>query len=575
MKDFQEQTKFVEERTELVKALREHTKLCEAWSEGNAANRSTELADLKEERFNAIIAKLTDLGWGEELSRILPMDSLKSHKLVKQPQALTERTWNSIKPDMIRYMEEMQTKRFAREHAALLAARKVTATKVLRTFKHSLLPWTDVMPNATSFYDFPAIKAILQAAPEVNVDEWTFESILPDFPEMIATWRAGLLRKLLLLRKNGGLENSDVEDAGSTARLKLATSVYRCLSCDDDDLKASLRRGLRQFELPCRPLYYPRVLSHPCLTLPPDYGQRLLFKENFRDTAWRSHVLAVDKHTAGIVEKVVTACGLDPAKTTAEDMDAADTRLACLACAKRGPPELSLGTDPAGKNDATYRTGEKVQAMVQAYSWRNAVRHDGDIHAMWDDGEIQRQPTAWYMLNEADAAIARALEVVAMRKGSEGTETFAGTMQQSALDSDDAMQDGEDDVAVFLDNSEDEYSVQDGENMETATDCRVRILPSSLPEIAWSCVRCLDRPQEKAPLTFTTVPLDRLQDAAPMTLTATRQHLAARHDVLLAVRDVDYYRVPAAPEVYGPVHFPAPTLTVLGPAIGDEAPVAQ
>jgi hypothetical protein len=70
----------------------QHAKLCEAWAESVADNRSTELADLKEERYLAIVAKLTALGWGSEITSILPCDSLRSHRLVKQPNLLTERS---------------------------------------------------------------------------------------------------------------------------------------------------------------------------------------------------------------------------------------------------------------------------------------------------------------------------------------------------------------------------------------------------------------------------------------------------------------------------------------------------
>ncbi|KAJ7754967.1 hypothetical protein DFH07DRAFT_959541 [Mycena maculata] len=150
---------------------------------------------------------------------------------------------------------------------------------------------------------------------------------------------------------------------------------------------------------------------------------------------------------------------------TVEDMGAADARLACLACAKREPPPSGLMDT---RNDSQSVSVQGVRATVSAYSWRNAARHEGEMH--------DSRPTAWHMLGARDAAVARALEVL-------------------------------------------------------------------------SCAHCLDAPHEKA----------------PMTLAAIHEHLAGRHDMLApAVCDEDYYRTPAAPEVYCSAHFPAPTLTVEG-----------
>ncbi|KAJ6502644.1 hypothetical protein DFH09DRAFT_296401 [Mycena vulgaris] len=529
IKDPEELKKFVEERKELVQSLKEHTKLCEAWSEGIAENRGTELADLKEGRFMAITAKLTALGWGMELENIPPSDSLRTHKLVKQPHALTERTWNTIKPEMVSYMEQMKRKRLDREHATLVLARKAIATKVLRTFKRSQLPWTDIMPCAPDFWDFPEIKNLLRLPSEIDVDEQSFEAMLPAFPGMIATWREGLVQQLAMTRKLGSSEDATEDDDEIKRRLTLATSVFRCDMCGDDDFDDMLFPdygiGVR-----CRPLFWPRVLAHRCLTKTADYmlDYGMPFMEATRDIPWRSRILSVDTHVGDIVKKIVVVCGMDPATATVEDMDVANPRLACHACAKRDaddPGRTSGSADPAPAADAEP---DMKPATVRAFSWREAVRHEGETH--------RRQPTAWYMLSDADAAAARTAEAEAMQ---ECRKAKVNTTVQDVVDN-----------AVDMVVGAEEAPIPDSEG--NAADDGVRILPSELPEVAWSCAHCLDGAQERP----------------PMALGAMLRHLAARHEILgPAVLNEDYYRTLAAPEVYSKEHFPAPALIVSMPPI--------
>lgn len=528
----EEKRKFVEDRKELVSSLKEHTTLCEAWAETIAESRSSELADLKEERFAAITAKLISLGWGMELDNIQDPDSLRSHKHVKQPNPLTERTWKTIKPDLLIFMELMKKKRLDRELAALVVERKAIAGKVLRTFKRSQLPWTDIMPGVSDFLSFPEIKAVIDQAFEVEVDEQSFEALLPAFPGMIATWRESIVKLLVHQRKRLCKDQTE-DDEEIMRQLKLATSVFKCHSCGDDagdpyfDSIMYHNDG-HHIELRCRPLFWPRVLAHRCATRPYDYGVSLMsFLDLRRDVPWTSNVFLVDSQMAEIVKKIVILCGKDPSTTTVDDMDAADYRFACHTCADRDPvPDSSK---PSTSNSAPKETEAAAEgpalATVRAFSWRHAARHEMEGH--W------RKPTAWVMLNEADAAAARAAEVVVLAE--EGHDEKINTVQDVV-----------DNAIEVADAAEDpDVSMQD----EAAGDS-ARMLPSQLPEVAWSCAHCMDTTLEKP----------------PMTLDVMLDHLIVRHGIIgRAVLNEDYYRTLAAPEVYTKGHFPAPSLKVLMP----------
>ncbi|KAJ7040266.1 hypothetical protein C8F04DRAFT_1082985 [Mycena alexandri] len=544
IQDGEEKKKFVEERKERVQALKEHAKLCEIWSESVAENRSTELADLKEERYLAVAAKLTALGWGPELDSMLPSDSLRSHKTVRQPHALTERTWNTMQSEMVQYMEHMKAKRLAREHVAIIAARKTTAAKVLRTFKRSQLPWTDIMPGPLDFDEFPKIKEILSQPAAVDVDEQTFEALLPEFPAMIATWREGLMESVIKVYKYYH-KDTDLDDEAIKTELTLATSAFKCNHCADDDFDFSYF-PTASAQKNCRPMFWPRAILHHCTTHQQELD--LMFMQignmprNTRQVAWRPGPLGFDKVLSEKVEKIVVACGMDPKTTTVEQMDAADARLACHVCAQRdevgegkveGTSAAASTSKAAGKQKA--KEDEPEPATARAYSWRNAVRH----HAM----EHWRVPTAWHMLTESEAAAARILEAVAIEKNEPEDEDED---DDSYKESDNGSG-GAQDVAM-----EDAKAESKPADAEIAGDAPPHpgMLPAQIPELAWSCAHCLDQPQDKPPIS----------------LDAMKQHLLAKHSVLGTPKlDEDYYRAPAAPEVYNKEHFPSPKVRVMLP----------
>ncbi|KAJ7610829.1 hypothetical protein FB45DRAFT_1037725 [Roridomyces roridus] len=445
----EEQAKFVQERKDIVKDLKARALLCEEWTRSITDNRSEELADLKEERFKAISAKLTDLGWGDELEELLPCDSLRFHKSVKQPTRLTDRTWNAIKPDLIKYMEQMKVERLARELVVIIVKRKDIAGKVLCAYKRSQLPWNEVMPTAADFCLFPEIAKIVQSPLEVVVNEQTFEQLSDSFPIM----------------GNG---------------LFLGGSI------------------------PLQPLYWPRVLEHGCMT-----QDSSLWSYMKRSVPWRADVLSVDEFTKEVVEKIVAASGLDPKTATVEEMDAADVRLACHLCATR--------------TSAAF-TSEAGPATVNGFSWRNAVLHEGDNH--------HRNPTAWHKLDAEETEAVRAMEKVVLEKA-----RIAATQDTEDVPMHDApAEDG---------GNADERKEQEQAPLEDESS----ILPASNPEVAWCCAHCLETPQGRG---------------KPMILDAILGHLSVRHDTKLgsAVLNKDFYRSPAAPELYTEDHFPAPSLDV-------------
>lgn len=418
-----------EERRAFVKEMETQAKALEAWAASQAKDRSDQLEDARRDRKTAIIERLTEIGWGDEIEHIPYTDDLSHHKLVKQPTRLTDRIWNNIKNDMIKYMEEMKTRRLERERKALLIARKRTAIGALRRYKIAHLPFTGVMPEAVDFCSFPEVKAIVEMPTETEVTEASFADVSSRMHDLVNSWRTHIHSQLRARVKDNlffaskrrasaervtsdPLYQEYVESLGATIDVKgkkkevslpvpgdaeidqmipLATTVFRCKTCtpsiglpgDSSDSEyddfLDILGGRRSRSVP---LFYPKVMGHCCLTrsrtLPWDYfatddpNFRIDFPMSTR-TNWNAHLLQVDEQASKAARTVVEACGEDPLITTATKMDELDPHLACLDCMRWSKHEVNQGEVPV-------------------FTWRSAVQHRIREH------RPDRQPPKWKRL---------------------------------------------------------------------------------------------------------------------------------------------------------------------------------
>ncbi|KAG0703640.1 hypothetical protein DFH29DRAFT_915440 [Suillus ampliporus] len=427
--DSDELQAYGEERRTFVKEMDTKAKALEAWAASQAKDRSDQLEDARRDRKAAIIERLTEIGWGDEIEHIPYTDDLSHHKLVKQPTRLTDRIWNNIKSDMIKYMEEMRTRRLERERKALLVTRKRTAIGILRSYKISHFPFTDVMPEPVDFCSFPEVIEIVGLPTETDVTEATFADVASQMDDLVHAWRTRIHSQLRARVKDNLLSGAKrrawgervtsdpyyeeyVESLGATIDVKgkkkevsppvpddaeidqsipLATTVFRCKTCtpsiglpgdlsdsDYDDFLDSLG-GRRSRSIP---LFYPKVMGHCCLTrsrtLPWDYFAT--DDLNFRidspmstRTKWNSHLLQVDEEASKAARAVVEACGEDPLITTATKMDELDSRFACVDCVKWSKHEVN-------------------QAEAPVFTWRSAVQHRMREH------RYERRPANWLKL---------------------------------------------------------------------------------------------------------------------------------------------------------------------------------
>jgi hypothetical protein len=322
---------------------------------------------------------LTALGWGEEIDKIPEGGrDLTYHKLVKVPQLLTDRSelhplwclcrlpdakhapvWANIRGTMIEYMEKMKADRLARELKQLHTQRRSDAVKLLRAYKAECVPFTDVMPEPLDFYAFGLIKEIINQPPDITVDSQSFSHLMPELDGMVEEWRRTILAKFIeevkvgivncsVMLDDNPLDLDNVSDESILQRIRLACTVFSCIPCkatrrfDDDhprlDFLSDSSSDLPIWRpLRTRPLWFPRVLGHRCLTKQRRRGStdsttRLYMLGCHRQRWSCDSTIELDQEACEAAVAIVEACWMDPSIATVDDMDQLDERLECLTC---------------------------------------------------------------------------------------------------------------------------------------------------------------------------------------------------------------------------------------------------
>ncbi|KAL0946623.1 hypothetical protein HGRIS_012819 [Hohenbuehelia grisea] len=295
-----ERLRFVERRDKFAMA-------CEEWEIGCKQQRTNEKEAARRRRLEAIVTKLTDLGWGYELSHMSPDDVEIFFELpvVKQAKDLTERIWRNMEPFMIECMVTLQEKRIAQENAAVLLSRRQLFKEAIREYADSR-PLDEIVPEATDLYymdEVAPIKSLIENTPlEDALTMQHLADFIAQLPQLARQWRASKTTQLI----------SKMSALGQNLRLSTlyqVESLFRCTQCSDV-------------------IRYPWVLSHRCCIAPrilpgsPDGCWQVMadFDVGFWDVGCIDRPLPhldLGRH----MRVLVALCGLAPSSATFNDLD--------------------------------------------------------------------------------------------------------------------------------------------------------------------------------------------------------------------------------------------------------------
>ncbi|KII87147.1 hypothetical protein PLICRDRAFT_176932 [Plicaturopsis crispa FD-325 SS-3] len=360
-------TDFIRDQENANAAISKHAQLCSEWSRNGQRNKFAEIDNVCQTRKATILSLLGEMGYDKVMEQ-MPRNHTQytdnhclvdDHCLIVRPRTLTTTEWESIRPDMIVWAEEMKELVAAAERRDLLASRKEIATaalaKCLRSQRSASTHTTDpvhgyaagvVTPGPADFWQWAPVERFLSSPKTSDEALPHLIAAINDFPTIFLQWQQQVA-SVLRAKAIWGPANPP---------LPLALNVFRCTTkgqCRTHNYSETPE--FRDIAL----LWYPEVLLHRCNTLdiqlPSDWEPRYAIEcIQGRETS------RADKASYA-VGNIIKLCGLDPLRTTASDLDKLTARFLCTACT--GGIRL-----------------EELNGAFRVMSWRLSVYHCVRFH---------------------------------------------------------------------------------------------------------------------------------------------------------------------------------------------------
>ncbi|KIP06012.1 hypothetical protein PHLGIDRAFT_36159 [Phlebiopsis gigantea 11061_1 CR5-6] len=284
---------YIKQRTIELEKAREQTEDLVDWRENKVQFRIKNNKRLQAERLKGIEDKLIDLGYEPYIQQIMSMTAFKTHPMVIQAKALTDRIWNNIEDTIIGIAEPVKQAVLRREKEQTIVARLHVLDEAL--VKIRLRKRNDASLRDIALF-IPEVKGVLTLPNDQAVTTADFDFLrtaLPEFEEK----RKKDAREYLCgqAKKDLGI---DVEDP-----LALAVgSVFACGACR-------------------RLCSWPHILAHSCTTrcqTPSNADHYVnIIVDNTPRMTWAASKYRVPEKLKALIE----AYGLDPLTATVEEMD--------------------------------------------------------------------------------------------------------------------------------------------------------------------------------------------------------------------------------------------------------------
>ncbi|KAI0645556.1 hypothetical protein C8Q79DRAFT_910119 [Trametes meyenii] len=294
----------------------------EAWKTNQASNRATELEAIKQTRYEQIVKRLREEGWGEEIDK-MTLDAaydLTHHKAVRKAQKLTEGGWQSIKQDLLTHMERVREDRLESEREELIHTRLGFLCDIFTEYEDSLGHNTTPTELRAGFSDIAMMapfRELVEAPSSQEVTPQDFRKLYRAIPDAMAAWYDNRESEFL------DLIPDVIEMPDWTSLFELATVAFECRECDRTDMR------------------WPAVLAHKCgrtfhyylsdfyvsvvASVSMEHGVRGVWNPE-------GNVFQFSERRANLAREVIKACGLEPNVATHEEMDQCRARLVCMRC---------------------------------------------------------------------------------------------------------------------------------------------------------------------------------------------------------------------------------------------------
>ncbi|KAG2141027.1 hypothetical protein DEU56DRAFT_796766 [Suillus clintonianus] len=356
---------------------KEHAILCNKWTDGEQQNRWKELDQLRSLRYDAIVEKLTEVGWGEDIAklpdrhtaRIYKLTHIDDHPLVKQPKPLTDRIWQNIQPKMVEFMGQMREFRIQQERKQQIRERQSLVATIYSDWQREKGYHRFLMPTAADLFRMPRVRNIAELPAHMTVTAEDFQPIREELFDMVDAWK-----------------RRTRDDLRSDLPWQLDIPYWVDLSVDCEGLAIAvftctewLCEDISEPNDSPRYMYFPEYLHHRCNRIRRrkwdelDPANTLAMGQGYPGSTvqreWSMDGLEIDKKASRTVRNILDACNLNWRETTVLQLDNLDPRLVCLKC--------SYGNLCDGERPMIVR------------SWRESVKHCAKKH--WSDSSVKWQ----------------------------------------------------------------------------------------------------------------------------------------------------------------------------------------
>ncbi|KAI0829124.1 hypothetical protein BC628DRAFT_1362651 [Trametes gibbosa] len=289
---------------------------------------------------DSILERLKDIGWGPEVE-FLGRDGLAQMAAlpgVRRSTKLTQSAWVKVLAVLDPLLIEARSRRLEMQHRTILRARfdALEEALIAHYVKLPRNPRMDCRPTYIDLAFTPECRAIIDVPQSETV---TMEDFIPVISTVTEKWEDDLKVKLrAYIRRFLG------DIAPGVDPITLAVAVFQCENSWDS-------------------LWWPNLLTHSCETHyvlcfrraiadPINFKNDDAYTYRVKALYWkgqnsyheehrvlfRPDILQPSERALQAIARmytIVSACGLDPARATIEDLERSDVWLRCLSCERR------------------------------------------------------------------------------------------------------------------------------------------------------------------------------------------------------------------------------------------------
>ncbi|KAI0753822.1 hypothetical protein C8Q74DRAFT_1340503 [Fomes fomentarius] len=368
---------------------------CIDWHRELQRERAARVEAKRCAHFPEIFKRLNEAEWGQEVDSLQrnrsDLRKMEELQVVRQPSKLRPKSWEKVFKAIYPILWPYRHRRLVQECTAVFRPR-FAALQAAILAHYIQLPRTaqmDYHPESADLALMDECRAIADVPVDQTVAQEDFARIVP---QLAARWEQERKKELTeaVIAHLSAPPPDDVDVLG------LGIALFACRVCR---FYRSRPRGTVFYR-------YPAVLGHPCAHHPGYDSEKTHNKdmevyltlavmhpteEREDNERWYPFSLSqFDIRTSThYLRNIMETMGLDPSRTTTEELQACSARLRCTWCE----------SDTTGS--AACKPGSST-GMVNVYSWEAALKHSFSVR---HSGSCWRpRPAQWALANTPCAA---------------------------------------------------------------------------------------------------------------------------------------------------------------------------